>query len=297
MIGVTGANGYVGGRILAHLRAAGIDAVAMVRRPGPADAKARPYALDTPLEASLLEDIELVVHAAYDVSPRGSRLREVNVSGTLPLLEGLAARGARMVLVSSLSAFAGTRSQYGRSKLELEREVLERGGVALRPGLIFGAGARGSQGGLFGAMVAAVSRRSLVPLIGGGRQRMFVTHDRRLCELIAAIAGGRVSSEGPLFAAHEVPTSVRAIAAQIAQAHGRRLRAMPVPGSLAELGLRCGELAHLGLPFRSDSVRSLMNPIPLDEVAVLARSGVAFPALTPELWAEPQVDPEAQLDR
>ena len=34
MIAVTGANGYVGGRILAHLRAEGIEAVALVRSSG-----------------------------------------------------------------------------------------------------------------------------------------------------------------------------------------------------------------------------------------------------------------------
>jgi hypothetical protein len=40
----------------------------------------------------------------------------------------------------------------------------------------------------------------------------------------------------------------------------------------------------MGLPFRSDSLRSLLNPIPLDEVATLARSSVVFPPLAAELW-------------
>src|SRR5436190_1222713 len=83
------------------------------------------------------------------------------------------ARGRRVVLVSSLAAFEGARSLYGRAKLELERAVLARGGVVLRPGVVFGVDA----GGLFGSLARVIGRRPLVPLAGGGWQRLFVTHD------------------------------------------------------------------------------------------------------------------------
>jgi len=259
MIGVTGANGYVGGRIIAHLRARGIDAIALVRRPPPSDALARRYELGEPLEDSLLDGIE---------------------TGSMALLEGLHARGGQTLLVSSLSAFEGTRSQYGRAKLELERAVLERDGMVVRPGLVFGAGA----GGLFGAMVRALSTRALTPMIGGGSQRLFVAHDEHLSELVAALISGRAETAGPIFAAHEVPTTLRAIAEQIARSGGHRLVVIPLPPALVALGLRSAEIAGIPLPFRSDSLRSLSHPIGLDQVSSLARSQIAFPALEPELW-------------
>jgi nucleoside-diphosphate-sugar epimerase len=280
MIAVTGANGYVGGRILARLRAERSDTIALVRRPPPGDQRARRYALGTPLEDSTLDGVELVVHAAYDLSVQGADIRTVNLLGSLPLLEGLAERGGRVLLISSLSAFEGARSQYGRTKLELERAVLERDGIVLRPGLVFGE----HGGGLFAAMSGALSKRAFVPLIGGGSQRLFVTHDEHLSELVAAIVSGRVPAEGPLFAAHEVPTTLRAIAAQIAGAHGRRLRAIPLPPALVRAGLALAEAAGVRTPFRSDSLRSLQYPIPLDQVSALARSPVVFPALAPQLW-------------
>src|SRR5450755_2560942 len=121
MIAVTGANGYVGGRILAHLRAQGIEAVALVRSPAPGDAGERRYALAEPLAESALDGVRTVIHAAYDLSRRGDEARAVNFSGSLPLLDGVAANSGRVVLISSLSAFEGARSQYGRTKLELER--------------------------------------------------------------------------------------------------------------------------------------------------------------------------------
>jgi nucleoside-diphosphate-sugar epimerase len=286
MIAVTGASGYVGGRVIAHLRAVGTEAVALVRRP-PADGgpvadgvRARRYALGEPLERDALEGVETVVHAAWDLSARGAEVRAVNVGGSLPLLDGIAARGGRTVLISSLAAFPGARSLYGQAKLELERAVLDRGGVALRPGVVFGVDA----GGLFGAMAAAIAGRPLAPLIGGGWQRLFVTHDRDLCELIGAVTAGRFEAERPVFAAHEVPTTLRAIAGQLARAHGRRVRVMPLPQGLVYVGLRWAETAGLSPPFRSDSVLSLANPAPLDVLAALQRSPVRFPPLSPELW-------------
>ncbi len=280
MIAVTGANGYVGGRILSRLRAGGVDAVALVRRPACGDGLARRYALGEPLDSGLLDGIETVIHAAYDASVQGEDIRTVNMHGSMPLLDGLAERGGRALLISSLSAFEGTRSRYGRAKLELERAVLAREGIVLRPGLIFGIAA----GGLFGAMVKALSASALAPMIGGGGQRLFVTHDEHLAQLIAAIATGQLRAEPPLFAAHEVPTTLRAIADEIARAHGRGLKAIPLPPPLVRIGLRLSELAGVGLPFRSDSLRSLLHPIPLDQVSTLARSPIDFPPLAAELW-------------
>lgn len=278
MIAVTGANGYVGGQILAHLRANGINAVAFVRKPAPEDGRARHYALGEPLDGSLLDGIEMVIHAAYDTSAQGEDIHTVNVSGGLPLLDGLAERGRRMLMISSLSAFAGARSRYGQAKFELERAVLQRDGIVLRAGLVFGVEA----GGLFGAMVGALSKRTTVPMIGGGWQRLFVTHDQHLSKLVLAIVSGEEHPNGPLFAAHEVPTTLRSIAEQIRRAHGGDLRMIPMPPSLIRLVLRCAEIAHVRLPFRSDSLRSLLNPIPLDEVSALARSSIAFPPLIVE---------------
>jgi NADH dehydrogenase len=287
MIAVTGANGYVGGRILAHLRAAGADVLALVRRPEVGDRSERRYALNEPLAPSLLDGVETVVHAAYDLSQRGESVRAVNFCGSLPLLDGVAASGGRVLLISSLSAFEGAPSQYGRTKLELERAVLERGGAVLRPGLVFGVAA----GGLFGAMVGALSERAVAPLIDGGWQRLFLTHDEHLCELIAEIAARRVTTDGPLFAAHEVPTTLREIAAALAGARGRRLRTVTIPSPLVYLGLRSAELAGLALPFRSDSLRSLLNPVPLDQLSALTRSPVRFPPLSPRLWMDPLLEP------
>jgi hypothetical protein len=58
---------------------------------------------------------------------------------------------------------------------------------------------------------------------------------------------------------------------------------IPVPQRLAYFGLRTAELVGLPLSFRSDSLLSLTNPIPLDLLAALERSPAEFPPLAPEL--------------
>ena len=107
------------------------------------------------------------------------------------------------MLISSLAAFAGARSRYGQANLELERAVLDRGGIVLRPGVVFGADA----GACFGAMAAAIARRPVAPLIGGGWQWLFVTHDRHLCELIAAVIAGSFEAERPYLCRDHVSSA------------------------------------------------------------------------------------------
>ncbi len=163
MIAVSGANGYVGGRILAGLREGGVEALALVRRPQECAGPARRFALCEPLAEGTLEGVEAVIHAAWDASARGAEVDAVNVQGSLPLLDGAAARGARLLLISSLSAFSAARSRYGRAKFALERAVHRREGLAVRPGLVFGIAA----GGLFGSLVGTSSERSPMPIVGG----------------------------------------------------------------------------------------------------------------------------------
>jgi nucleoside-diphosphate-sugar epimerase len=275
LIAVTGASGYLGALILDRLRNDGPEAVAFARRPREGE---RRYVLGEPAD---LDGVDTVVHAAYDLGARGRDVYEVNVRGSLSLLDALAAQGGRMVLISSLAAYEGAASLYGQAKRALEREVLAGGGAVVRPGLVFGEARRG----LFGQLVSALQGRSIVPMIGAGWQRLFVTHEERLCALVSEIVTRRFDSAAPVFAAHEVPTTLRAIVSQIVAASGKRPRIVPLPGSLAYGALRAIEVAGVRSPFRSDSLKSLMHPIPLDQVASLARGPIEFPALTPELWS------------
>ena len=223
--------------------------------------------------------MDTVIHAAWDASARGGAVDAVNVPGSLPLLDAVASRGGRVVLISSLSAFSGARSRYGAAKYALERAVHRHGGLSIRSGLVFGIGA----GGLFGNLLATSSGPSLMPIVGGS-ERLFVSHDGHLSELVAELVSAPPERPGTIFAAHETPTTLRAIVEQIAAARGRRVRLVPLAPRAVLTGLRVAEAAGLGLPYRSDSLLSLVNPAPLDELAALERPARPFPPLSRDLW-------------
>ena len=70
----------------------------------------------------------------------------------------------------------------------------------------------------------------------------------------------------------------------IAAARDTRARFLPVPARAVLGVLRAAEAAGLALPYRSDSLVSLINPAPLDEVAELERAAIAFPPFSRDLW-------------
>ena len=156
VIAVTGANGYVGGRILAALRDAR-SRHGRARAPSPGVRGALPpvRARRAARRGRPSKDVDTVIHAAWDASARGGSVDAVNVRGSLPLLDAVTARGGQVVLVSSLSSFSRARSRYGAAKYALEQAVQRHGGLAIRPGLVFGIGA----GGLFGNLAGDVLGR------------------------------------------------------------------------------------------------------------------------------------------
>ena len=54
----------------------------------------------------------------------------------------------RILVLSSMSAFEGTRQLYGRAKLAIETMTVASGGCALSPGLVYGE----RPGGMAGAL-------------------------------------------------------------------------------------------------------------------------------------------------
>jgi nucleoside-diphosphate-sugar epimerase len=169
---VTGANGYVGGRLKAICKAPVFKSWAGRRAPAGSGAVgfARPKCRQNfPTHA--------LVHCAYDFKARKwNEIVATNVRGSEKLLRAAKASGVRRIIfISSISAFHGCRSMYGRAKLEIEQIALSLGAIVIRPGLVYG----NSPGGIFGGLVRQVKGHRCVLLPGGGEQLPLV-HDRDL---------------------------------------------------------------------------------------------------------------------
>lgn len=264
-IAITGASGYVGTCISRGFRAHGHEVLALTRRP--CDSPWVSYTLGN--DPSLLpwDNVDVLVHAAYDFTPRTwQEILAGNVTPSVKLLKAARqAKVGRLIFISSMSSFDGCRSNYGKAKLMIEREALDLGAVVIRPGLVWGE----SSGGVMGTLEKLVAKLPVVPfLIGGAKLRQFLIHEADLSEAIVAIAESLPSESGTLHSVtHPDPVSLLAILKSIAKRSHRSRLYVPVPWQLVMAGLKFIEMFGLSSPFRSDSLVGLVHGNPHFEIS------------------------------
>ena len=272
VVAVTGASGYIGGRIAAALIASGNSVRRLVRTPsGPDDVAFR---LGDPVDLNILRDVDSVIHAAHDFRAFGAEeQRRVNVDGSRLLFDAARAAGVRrIVAVSSISAFPGCCSDYGRAKLQLEDLAAKAGGVSVRPGLVYGDG----PGGMFGTL-SRLCRLPVLPLPDGGGQPLLLAHADDVCAaLTGALDWDPAVAGGPVTLAHPEPVSFADILRAIAACAGRRPLFVPIPAALMLGGLGAAEAVGLRLPARRDSLFSLLNPNLAPDFEAARRLGLTF---------------------
>jgi nucleoside-diphosphate-sugar epimerase len=268
---LTGANGFVGSRLRRHLEGHGWSVVPWTRQPQ-RRTNAVAFQLGQQVDARQLKGVDALVHCAYDFGPlRWQDIQEVNVAGTQMLFTAARAAGVKSVLfISSLSAFAGCRSLYGKAKLETEGLAQSCGAFIVRPGLVYS----DNPGGMFGRLLRQVRGARFVPTMWGGRQTQYLVHDEDLGSVVQGCLEGRVpAGSGPIAAAHEQGWELKDIMAQMAQVMGRRISFMPVPWQFVWLALKSLELAGVPAKFRSDSLISLVYQDPAPSFALLKSLG------------------------
>src|SRR5437899_1902044 len=116
--GVTGASGFVGSRIANELRQH-----AAVRELG--RHSQYHFALGKPVDRGVLEGADVLVHCAWDFTPKSwAEVKRIDVEGSLDLFAVAREAGVgRIIYISSMSAFEGTKSNYGRAKLAIEKQA------------------------------------------------------------------------------------------------------------------------------------------------------------------------------
>jgi nucleoside-diphosphate-sugar epimerase len=268
-VAITGAYGYLGGIIRDEFDAHGWETIALVRTPRAADRAARHYDLAEPVTSDLLDGCDALVHCAYDMTiVEREDIWRTNVDGARRLLVAARDAGvARIISISSMSAYPGTRQLYGRAKLDIEAATAAVGGCSVRPGLVYG----DQPGGMVGSLLR-LTRLPVTPVVGGDA-RQFPVHEADVGAAIAAIAEAPVPPVSPVSVAAETPVPFRVLLARLAARAGQTPRFVGIPWQLVYWPLRLAEFARVRLPFRSDSLLGLVRPAPeavgVDAVAAL----------------------------
>lgn len=168
-------------------------------------------------------------------------------------------------------------------KLAVEHQGQRLGVLSVRPGVVFGRAA----GRMCGALAKAVSRFPVTPVVGGGRQVLFLAHEQDLSRLILRLClGAPLETKTPVIAASSTPRTLREILAVLAEAQGHKRLFIPVPWRTVWAALKLTESVGLRPRFRSDSVISLVNQEPKPSFEETYRLGVNFRELTLESLQE-----------
>jgi len=277
---ITGSNGYVGGCIRKYLTANGWDVLELTRQPK-AGTHAIPFRLGEDISPAALSGVDALVHCAYDFKPlRWNEIKAVNIEGSRKILETARKAGVKKnIFISSISAYDGCRSLYGKAKLEIEKIALANGALVIRPGLVYG----DDSGGMFGKLTTQIRNASVIPMIGDGSQIQFLLHNENLCAFIEKfISSGIDLPPQILTAANEEPWPFKKLLQEIARGLGKQPKFIPLPWRFVWLGLKSAEICGLRLNFRSDSLVSLMHQNPQPDFSKNKSIGLDCRPFTPQ---------------
>jgi len=265
---VTGATGLVGSYLIERLLADGWTVRALVRDASRGGTLSR---LGVELQAGDILDAgrfaiaargcAALFHTAAVITPRGGwdEFRRVNIEGTRNAVAAARRAGARLLQLSSVAVYgAGARyaspsgktdesaplqplpegAFYARSKREAEEVVLAahaRGEIwatAVRPAVIYGRRDR-----QFVPRVARLLRRGFAPVIHGGRSTLAIVHAANVADGAVRAVATETAGGKAYNVANDFDVSVAEFYRLAAQGLGRRVRVVPLPLSVARLGL------------------------------------------------------------
>ncbi|MEU2548215.1 NAD-dependent epimerase/dehydratase family protein [Streptomyces roseolus] len=228
---VTGATGFIGGRVAAAAAAhPDLDRVRLLVRNPDADPAAHPAALvggpvvetvqgdvrDPESLRRACEGVDAVIHCASAIGGGEELLRAVNEHGTRDLVDAARRAGAGRIVSLSTASVHGRGpfraaapdtlplapvSATSRTRAAGERYVLDAGGTVLRPHLVYGTGDRQVVPGILTLLAALPG-----PLAGSGSLHSLIEVE----SLAGALLGAALSpatAPGAYYLAHPDPVS------------------------------------------------------------------------------------------
>lgn len=269
---ITGASGFLGGRLTSFLTEQGMEVVATGRDLGRLESLARAAAIRVAHDLSEgplhIGPLDAVVHAAGLSAPFGrfADFEAANVRGTEHAIETARMAGAtRFVQISSPTIYFAMRDQlavpedfplpapinaYAATKARGEALALaakDIGPVVLRPRGIYGAG----DTALLPRMSAA-ARKGALPLLRGGIAEIDLTHVSDVCRAIryALITRGAAGEVFNISGGEVLP--VKEIVSRACAPLGITPRWRSVPMGLAVPAAKALDAIALRLPHRPE---------------------------------------------
>jgi NADH dehydrogenase len=273
---VTGGDGFVGSYLCDELASRGHDVTALSRDPDPSS-----FSEDVETEMGdmtaydsiegAFEGVDVVVNLVALsplFQPKGGDEKhfEIHLGATENTVRAAEEHGvSKIVQMSALGADPRGQTAYIRSKGQAEGVVRESAldWVIFRPSVVFG------EGGEFVSFTEQLTPPFLAPLPGGGRTRFQPIWVTDLAAMLAdAVEDDDYNGETYEIGGPEVLT-LADVARMIQRAKGKSVSIVPVPMSLAEIGMSIADPIPM-VPFGSDQARSLQmdNTVSENDIGV-----------------------------
>lgn len=250
---ITGANGYLGAALTKRFSESGNHVVALCRKNifNHPNVQFSYFSLGSTIDKNLPKP-DICIHCAYDLrSTQKNQIFENNVIGSKLLIEQLSKVNCKSFIhISSISAFEGCKSKYGKAKLSIEKITTKYKGISIRPGLIYG----GENSGLMGKLFS-LAKLPIIPMIGSGNYTQYLTDIECLCNTIYNIANNKYELEKDIITlASTSPITLK----KIIKGFNNNIIIIPIYWKIPYLILFFLETLHLNLPFKSDSIKSIV---------------------------------------
>jgi nucleoside-diphosphate-sugar epimerase len=269
---VTGATGLLGSYIAERLCADGWSVRALVRDPARAAwldslgcSLHRGDTLDAAAFSAAARGCDVIFHAAAAVTPRGGweAYRRPNVDGTRNAIDAARLTGARLLHVSSVAVYGGSRYQrddrptdeqaslgplpdsawYARSKRESEAAVLDAHqagrvwATAIRPCVVYGRRDR-----QFTPRAARLFSSGFAPLVGGGRATIALVHAANVADAAVRAVHTDAAGGNAYNTTNDFPITFAELVRLAAAGLGRRVTPVRIPVSVARAAARLAGL-------------------------------------------------------
>ena len=251
---ITGANGFIGNAAATYFAALGWQVITAGRKPHRNGYTHLAFDLEseTPLQGSLPQNTDVILHAAYLTLTQNNRAYELNRSGTKALLDAAAQCGAKQfIFLSSLSAKADAVSVYGRQKFACEKMVLAQNGCVVRPGLVIG------NGGLFAQMHTHIAAGKRIPLFNGGQQPLQTVYINDLLEALRILITQQRIGAYTIATPQSIP--YRRFFEIMATHQGKPARFLNLPLAPVKLMLRMARKLGIRLAASDDNLAGLQT--------------------------------------
>ena len=281
-LAITGASGFIGQVVAAHLAAQFHRVIALSRRPLPG-LETLPWHLGDPLPDAC-PPLDAVIHlasAALVARDDMDAAVDADITGTAILTTSIRQRRAsgaptRLIFLSSQSAHPAARNAYGRSKYAIEQALGQDHEIIVRPGLVYDE-AGGSVFGLF----AKLARLPALPVLAGPAaiQPLHVLELaetlRRLVDLPAPAKLYSLGAITPLSFADAVQATARRL--------GRRAPlGVPVPAALVRWAAGMVDRLLRPMPPLLERIDGLLALQPMDTAPSLQALRITLAPFAPK---------------